>query len=121
MMRVHTSMLTWLFNHLAQDYSFLNVFRYLTFRGICGVLTAIGIFFVFGPAMIRKLSYYQIGQTVRDDGPPTHFSKVGTPTMGGALILFAVVVANIIMGRSVKQIHLGNFVYYYCIWCDWLG
>lgn len=89
-------MLTWLFNNLSQDYSFLNVFRYLTFRGICGVLTAIGIFFVFGPAMIRKLSYYQIGQTVREDGPPTHFSKVGTPTMGGALILGSVVIATLL-------------------------
>ena len=89
-------MLNWLFNNLSQDYSFFNVFRYLTFRGICGVLTAIGIFFVFGPAMIRKLSYYQIGQTVREDGPPTHFSKVGTPTMGGALILGAVVVATLL-------------------------
>jgi len=91
-------MLTWLFNHLAQDYTFLNVFRYLTFRGICGVLTAICIFFIFGPAMIRKLSFYQIGQTVRDDGPPTHFSKVGTPTMGGLLILLAVVVSTLLWG-----------------------
>ena len=89
-------MLTWLFNYLSQDYSFFNVFRYLTFRGICGVLTAIGIFFIFGPAMIRKLSFYQIGQTVREDGPPTHFSKVGTPTMGGALILGAVVIATLL-------------------------
>jgi len=89
-------MLTWLFNFLSEDYSFFNVFRYLTFRGICGVLTAIGIFFVFGPAMIRKLSYHQIGQTVREDGPPTHFSKVGTPTMGGALILIAVVVSTLL-------------------------
>ena len=88
-------MLTWLFEYLSSEYTFLNVFRYLTFRGICGVLTAIGIFFVFGPAMIRKLSYYQIGQTVREDGPPTHFSKVGTPTMGGALILISVVVATL--------------------------
>jgi phospho-N-acetylmuramoyl-pentapeptide-transferase len=89
-------MLTWLFKLLAQDYTAFNVFRYLTFRGICGVLTAIGIFFIFGPAMIRKLSYYQIGQTVREDGPPTHFSKVGTPTMGGALILISVVVATVL-------------------------
>ena len=89
-------MLTWLFNQLSQDYTFFNVFRYLTFRGICGVLTAITIFFIFGPAMIRKLSYYQIGQTVRDDGPPTHFSKVGTPTMGGALILGSVVIATLL-------------------------
>ncbi len=91
-------MLTWLFENLARDYSFFNVFRYLTFRGICGVLTAIGIFFVFGPVMIRKLSEYQIEQTVRAEGPPTHFSKVGTPTMGGALILFAVVVATLLWG-----------------------
>jgi phospho-N-acetylmuramoyl-pentapeptide-transferase len=89
-------MLTWLFNNLSQDYGFFNVFRYLTFRGICGVLTALAIFFIFGPAMIRKLSYYQIGQTVREDGPPTHFSKVGTPTMGGALILGAVVIATLL-------------------------
>ncbi len=89
-------MLTWLFNNLSQDYSFFNVFRYLTFRAICGVLTAIGIFFIFGPAMIRKLSFYQIGQTVREDGPPTHFSKVGTPTMGGALILGSVVIATLL-------------------------
>ncbi len=91
-------MLTWLFDNLAQDYSFFNVFRYLTFRGICTILTAIGIFFIFGPAMIRKLSDYQIGQTVRAEGPPTHFSKVGTPTMGGGLILIAVVVATLLWG-----------------------
>ncbi len=91
-------MLTWLFNNLAQEYSFFNVFRYLTFRSICGVLTAIGILFVFGPAMIRKLSDYQIGQTVRAEGPPTHFSKVGTPTMGGLLILLAVVVSTLLWG-----------------------
>ncbi len=91
-------MLTWLFENLARDYSFLNVFRYLTFRGICGVLTAIGIFFVFGPAMIRKLSDYRIGQTVRAEGPPTHFSKVGTPTMGGGLILVAVVASTLLWG-----------------------
>ncbi len=92
-------MLTWLFENLSGEYSFLNVFRYLTFRGICGTLTAIGICFLFGPGMIRKLSDYQINQTVRNDGPPTHFSKVGTPTMGGALILVSVVVATLLWGN----------------------
>ncbi|NKB63737.1 MAG: phospho-N-acetylmuramoyl-pentapeptide-transferase [Gammaproteobacteria bacterium] len=91
-------MLTWLFDLLAQDHSAFNVFRYLTVRGICGVLTALSIFFVFGPAMIRKLSFYQIGQTVRDDGPPTHFDKVGTPTMGGGLILLSVVISTLLWG-----------------------
>ncbi len=89
-------MLTWLFENLAHEYSLLNVFRYLTFRGICGVLTAIVISFVFGPMMIRKLSHHQIGQTIRADGPPTHFDKVGTPTMGGAMILVAVVVSTLL-------------------------
>lgn len=91
-------MLTWLFDQLARDYGFFNVFRYLTFRGICGVLTAISIFFVLGPRMIRKLNEYQISQTVRDDGPPAHFDKVGTPTMGGALILLSVVVSTLLWG-----------------------
>ena len=89
-------MLIWLFEWLSQFYSGFNVFRYLTLRGICGVLTSITIFFICGPAMIRKLSEYQIGQTIRDDGPPTHFDKVGTPTMGGLLILFAVVVTTLL-------------------------
>ncbi len=91
-------MLTWLFEQLSQDYSFFNIFRYLTFRGICGVLTALVIFFAFGPAMIRKLSAYQIGQTVREDGPPTHYNKVGTPTMGGGLILLSVVASTLLWG-----------------------
>jgi len=89
-------MLTWLFEILSQKHSAFNLFSYLTFRGICGVLTAISIFFVFGPVMIRKLSYYQISQTVRLDGPLTHFDKLGTPTMGGLLILISVVIPTIL-------------------------
>lgn len=89
-------MLIWLFEWLSQYHSGFNVFRYLTLRGICGVLTSLTIFFIFGPAMIRKLGEYQIGQTIRQDGPPTHFDKVGTPTMGGLLILFAVVLTTLL-------------------------
>ncbi|MDH3281007.1 MAG: phospho-N-acetylmuramoyl-pentapeptide-transferase [Gammaproteobacteria bacterium] len=89
-------MLMYLFNSLAQEFSALNVFRYLTFRGICGVLTSLTVCFVLGPMMIRKLSHYQIGQTVRQDGPPTHFDKVGTPTMGGTLILVSVLVSTLL-------------------------
>lgn len=91
-------MLTWLFEQLSREYGLFNVFRYLTFRGICGVLTALSIFFVFGPAMIRKLSDYHIGQTVRVDGPPAHFDKVGTPTMGGGLILLSMVASTLLWG-----------------------
>lgn len=83
-------MLYHLFNSLAQDYSFLNVFRYLTFRAILGVLTALMISFWVGPGMIRRLGYRQMKQTIRDDGPESHMAKIGTPTMGGALLLVAI-------------------------------
>ena len=89
-------MLLYLFDNLAQQYSVFNVFRYITFRGICGVLTSLTICFVLGPMMIRKLSHHQIGQTVRQDGPPTHFDKIGTPTMGGALILVSVLLSTLL-------------------------
>lgn len=89
-------MLVLLFEQLAEHYSFLNVFQYLTFRAICAVLTALCISLILGPFMINKLKVHQIGQTVRQDGPPTHFDKVGTPTMGGLLILTSVLVATIL-------------------------
>ena len=104
-------MLTWLFEQLAEQYSVFSVFRYITFRAIMSVLTALVLSFVFGPMMIRKLSQYQIGQTVREDGPPTHFSKVGTPTMGGLLILFAVVVSTLLwMDLSNRYLWITLFV-----------
>lgn len=89
-------MLFALFQGLAEQYSFFNVFQYLTFRGICAVLTALTLSLVLGPLMIRKLQINQIGQTVRQDGPPTHFDKVGTPTMGGLLILMSVILATLL-------------------------
>jgi len=89
-------MLTWMFENLSREYTFLNVFRYLTFRSICGVLTSIVLFFMFAPTMIRKLSYLGIGQNVRDDGPETHRQKEGTPTMGGILVLGAVVITTLL-------------------------
>ena len=88
-------MLYFLFDTLARDFSFFNVFRYLTLRGILGVLTALGISFWIGPAIIRRLGFSQIGQTVRQDGPQTHLSKAGTPTMGGALILVSIFIATL--------------------------
>jgi phospho-N-acetylmuramoyl-pentapeptide-transferase len=80
-------------------FSALNVFRYITFRTIYASLTALLISLLLGPWMIRKLSEYQIGQYVRDDGPSTHSTKTGTPTMGGVLILFAVVTATLLWGN----------------------
>ena len=89
-------MLLSLFQALSEYYSGFNVFQYLTFRAILGVLTALVISFVIGPWMIRRLSLYKIGQQVRADGPQTHLSKAGTPTMGGTLILVAVAISTLL-------------------------
>ena len=91
-------MLLWLAEYLQQYYSGFNLFGYLTVRGILGVLTALFISLLLGPLMIRKLAGKQIGQTIRDDGPQSHLSKAGTPTMGGALILIAIAVATLLWG-----------------------
>lgn len=87
-------MLLYLTDYLASFDSAFRVFQYLTLRAILGVLTALLISFLVGPAMIRRLSRYKVGQTVRDDGPETHLAKAGTPTMGGALILVAISIAT---------------------------
>ncbi len=89
-------MLLYLTEYLVRFHSGFNVFQYLTLRAILGVLTALVISFLVGPLMIRRLSRYQIGQTVRDDGPQSHLSKAGTPTMGGALILVAIGISTLL-------------------------
>lgn len=89
-------MLVFLAEWLTRFYSGFNVFQYLTLRAILGVLTALFISFLVGPIMIRRLSFYQISQQVRNDGPQSHLNKAGTPTMGGALILVAIVVATLL-------------------------
>jgi len=76
--------------------SAFNVFRYITFRTIYATVTALLISLFLGPWVIRKLRGYQIGQYIRDDGPATHTKKTGTPTMGGLLILFAIIVATLL-------------------------
>jgi phospho-N-acetylmuramoyl-pentapeptide-transferase len=81
---------------LSDYYSGFHVFQYLTLRAILAALTALAISLMVGPRMIRWLSEYQVGQRVRSDGPQTHLSKAGTPTMGGALILAAIVAATLL-------------------------
>ncbi|GMG86645.1 phospho-N-acetylmuramoyl-pentapeptide-transferase [Biformimicrobium ophioploci] len=83
-------MLVWLAEYLQQYVSGFSVFQYLTVRAILGVLTALGISLIVGPKMIYWLNHMQVGQAVRDDGPESHLSKSGTPTMGGTLILAAI-------------------------------
>ena len=89
-------MLLYLTNYLAQYESGFAVFNYLTLRAILGALTALVLSFAIGPSLIRKLSTNQVGQPVRSDGPVTHLPKAGTPTMGGALILTAIVVSTVL-------------------------
>ncbi|GFD90041.1 phospho-N-acetylmuramoyl-pentapeptide-transferase [Tenacibaculum sp. KUL152] len=89
-------MLIWLADWLTQFESGFNVFSYLTLRAILSTLTALLIAILIGPKMIRYLQTMQIGQTVRDDGPQSHLSKSGTPTMGGLLILAAIVVSGLL-------------------------
>ena len=88
-------MLLWLTEYLLQFASGFNVFRYLTLRTILGVLTALFISFILGPYLIRHLTHKQIGQSVREDGPATHLDKIGTPTMGGLLILISISVSTL--------------------------
>ena len=76
-------------------YSVFNVFRYITFRTIYAILTALLISFVIGPWLIEKLRTFQIQQVIREDVPPRHLIKNGTPTMGGSLILAAVVIPTL--------------------------
>ena len=81
---------------LAKDIRAFNVFSYITLRAVLACLTALLITFAVGPVMIRRLTSYKIGQAVRDDGPQSHLPKAGTPTMGGALILVAIVVTTLL-------------------------
>lgn len=90
--------------YLQQYESGFSVFQYITLRAILGTITALVLSLVIGPTMIRKLSGYKIGQQIRDDGPQSHLSKAGTPTMGGAMILVAIAVSTLLWSdlSSVK-------------------
>ena len=89
-------MLLWLAELLRDFYSAFNVFNYITLRAILSALTALALSLWLGPRLIRSLTEKQIGQTIRKDGPQSHLSKAGTPTMGGLLILLAVAAATLL-------------------------
>lgn len=89
-------MLFWLCEWLSRYYHGFHVFQYITLRAILGTLTALLIALVFGPRIIRYLSRLRVGQVVRDDGPQSHLSKAGTPTMGGVLVIVAVLVSTLL-------------------------
>lgn len=89
-------MLLHLLYPLHVKYSFFNVFKYITFRTFGAAITSVLLCMLIGPAFIRLLQRKQVGQFVRDDGPKTHLSKMGTPTMGGGLILLAIVISTLL-------------------------
>lgn len=81
---------------LAKDIRAFNVINYITLRTVLAALTSLMISFIVGPTMIRKLTAYKIGQSVREYGPQTHLVKAGTPTMGGALILVSIAISTLL-------------------------
>jgi phospho-N-acetylmuramoyl-pentapeptide-transferase len=81
---------------LSQDVRAFNVFQYISLRAVLATLTALAISLLAGPAVIRKLTAYKIGQAVRDDGPKSHLTKAGTPTMGGALVLLSILITTVL-------------------------
>lgn len=89
-------MFLWLASHLAAFFPAAQVLQYITLRSILGVLTALSLALIFGPKMIAWLQQKQIGQAVRNDGPQSHLSKSGTPTMGGALILLSINISTLL-------------------------
>jgi len=92
-------MIVWLAELLSSHFSFLNVLTYLSVRTVMAVLTALVFSLWIGPKLIRFLQRLQIGQVVRNDGPESHLSKSGTPTMGGIMILAAITFSSLLWAR----------------------
>lgn len=89
-------MIIWLADLLQPYFSFFRLFEYLSFRAIFSIVTALGLSLWMGPKVIRRLQLLQIGQVVRNDGPESHFSKRGTPTMGGVMILASIIITTLL-------------------------
>ena len=89
-------MLVWLAQNFQQDFGFLRLFNFITFRAVFATLTALLIGMIAGPAVIRMLTRMKVGQAVRQDGPQTHLIKSGTPTMGGVLILIGIGISTLL-------------------------
>ncbi len=97
-------MLYWLTQKFTGVIPGAHVFAYLTLRAILATVSALGLSLIVGPAMIARLSRYQIGQVVRDDGPASHLPKAGTPTMGGTLILVTTLVSTLLWAEPANRL-----------------
>lgn len=96
-------MLYHIFYPLATDIKLFNIFKYLTFRTIYAMITALVVCFILGPWVIRKLESLQARQVIRTDGPESHLQKQGTPTMGGVIILAAIVIPTLLWADLTNQ------------------
>jgi phospho-N-acetylmuramoyl-pentapeptide-transferase len=107
---------------LAEDIRAFGVFNYLTLRAVLACATALLVGLVAGPMVIRKLTQYKIGQSVRDDGPQTHLAKAGTPTMGGALVLIGIGISTLLWAdlsnRFVWVVMIVTFGFGWIGWVD---
>jgi phospho-N-acetylmuramoyl-pentapeptide-transferase len=88
---------------LHEEFSPFNVFRYITFRAAYATVTALLVCFIFGPPLVRRLREFKIRQIIRDEGPQTHFTKAGTPTMGGILIVAAIVIPTLLWASLLNR------------------
>ena len=84
---------------LKSYWSLLNLFQYITFRSALAAIFALLISFLFGPKVIHMLKIHRIGEKIRSNGPHTHIQKQGTPTMGGVLILIAVLLPTLLLAN----------------------
>jgi phospho-N-acetylmuramoyl-pentapeptide-transferase len=96
-------MLHYLLYPLSDQYALFNVFKYITFRTFGAAITAVLLSLFMGPAYIRLLQRKQMGQAIRDDGPKSHLSKKGTPTMGGGLMLLSITVSTLLWGDLTNK------------------
>ena len=92
-------MLYHLLYQLHTTYSGFNVFRYITFRAAMAALMALVISFLLGPWLIRSLTAKQMGQQIREDGPASHSTKAGTPTMGGVVLILALFLSTVMLAE----------------------
>ena len=98
---------------LVKFFTPLNVFQYLSFRGAYAALTTLLLCYIFGPKIIEALKRFKVGQVIREDGPATHLSKGGTPTMGGIFLILSVLIAMVLwtdFGSGMIWLSLGVLV-----------
>jgi len=101
---------------LVDHINFFNIFRYITFRSAMATVTALFISLILGPALIRLLKRNQVKESIRSDGPQSHLSKEGTPTMGGLIILAAIVIPTLLWADLTNR-----FVLYMLLVTVWVG